>query len=48
LRYAEFVVPLVKAKQEQQKIIENLKEKNVALKEQMLSLLLRIEKLEKN
>ena len=27
LRYAEFVVPLVKAVQEQQKMIENLKEK---------------------
>ena len=44
LRYAEFVVPLVKAVQE---LNENLQKENTALKEQMAGLLLRIEKLEK-
>ena len=54
LRYAEFVVPLVKAVQElaqqnngHQEVIENLEKENIALKEQMAGLLLRIEKLEK-
>ena len=34
LRYSEFVVPLVKAVQEQQKEIEQLKKENAALKAQ--------------
>ena len=32
LRYAEFVVPLVKAVQEQQKMIEDLKKQNEEMK----------------
>jgi len=53
LRYAEFVVPLVKATQEQQEVIENLEKENTALKEQidkqnnqMVNILKRINKLE--
>ncbi len=41
LAYAEFVVPLVKATQEQQKIIETLQKENIELKKQLE----RIEKL---
>ena len=50
LRYAEFVVPLVKAVQEQQAQIEELKKQNAelkALQQQNIALLLRLEKLEK-
>jgi hypothetical protein len=53
LRYAEFVVPLVKAVQEQQQMINNLREQNEALKiynagqkTQMDILLKRMEKME--
>jgi len=53
LRYAEFVVPLVKATQEHQEVIENLEKENTALKEQidkqnnqMVNILKRINKLE--
>jgi hypothetical protein len=35
LRYAEFVVPLVKAVQEQQEIIEQLKAENARLEERL-------------
>ncbi len=35
LRYAEFVVPLVKGMQEQQQMIEELKNENIDLKKQM-------------
>ncbi len=38
LRYAEFVVPLVKAVQEQQQQIEELKAENDELKEQMMAI----------
>jgi hypothetical protein len=49
LRYAEFVVPLVKAVQEQQEQIELLKKENQALKDslaQMTALEKRIQQLE--
>ena len=53
LRYTEFVVPLVKATQEQQEVIENLEKGNIALEEQikmqnsqMIDVLKRIQKLE--
>jgi hypothetical protein len=38
LRYAEFVVPLVKAVQEQQQQIEELKAENAELKDQMMAI----------
>jgi hypothetical protein len=38
LRYAEFVVPLVKAVQEQQDQIEQLKADNAALKEMLIAI----------
>ena len=38
LKYAEFVVPLVKAVQEQQQLIEGLQQENEALKERMEAL----------
>ena len=46
LRYAEFVVPLVKAVQEQQVIIEELKKENADLKAQHEEILKRLEALE--
>jgi len=46
LRYAEFVVPLVKAMQEQQEIIEDLKIQNEEQKIINQELMNRIEKLE--
>jgi len=46
LRYAEFVVPLVKAVQEQEEKISKLENENTGLKQQLNELLNRIEKLE--
>ncbi len=46
LRYASFVVPLVKAVQEQQQIIETQKEEITQLQEQYRLLLQRVERLE--
>jgi hypothetical protein len=46
LRYSDFVVPLAKAIQEQQQMIEALRETNTGLKNQNADLLRRIEKLE--
>jgi trimeric autotransporter adhesin len=46
LRYAEFVVPLVKAVQEQQGIIENQNQKIKSLEETNTAILKRLEKLE--
>jgi hypothetical protein len=43
LRYAEFVVPLVKAVQEQQKIIEEQKARIEALEAEMKSIRLKLE-----
>lgn len=47
LRYAEFVVPLVKATQEQQVIIDGLKQENEQLKKQNEEILMRLSELEK-
>jgi len=46
LRYAEFVVPLVKATQEQQETIKNLEQENQELKQALQELLKRVEQLE--
>ncbi|RZJ66012.1 MAG: hypothetical protein EOO50_11410 [Flavobacterium sp.] len=46
LRYAEFVVPLVKAVQEQQQIIESEKEKNTQLETKVLELEARLKAIE--
>ena len=46
LRYSDFVVPLAKAIQEQQQIIEELRKTNTDIKNQNADLLRRIEKLE--
>lgn len=47
IRYSEFVMPLVKAVQEQQELIEALQKENGSYKEQLKSLQERLEKLEK-
>lgn len=47
LRYAEFVVPMVKAMQEQQKEIEDLQASKATLETNMAELKARLEKLEK-
>lgn len=47
IRYSEFVMPLVKAVQEQQQMIEVLQNENEAYKEQLKALQDRLEKLEK-
>ena len=44
LRYSEFVVPLVKAVQEQQQIIEALKKQNAELKQRMATLEKKLDK----
>jgi len=44
LRYSEFVVPLVKAMQQQQQIIEELKKQNAELKQRMTTLEKKLEK----
>ena len=46
LRYSDFVVPLVKAVQEQQQVIDNLKKKNQDMQTTLDELLKRIQKLE--
>ena len=48
LSYGQFVVPLVKAVQEQQLIIEAELKENKKLKEEISEILKRIEKLEQN
>jgi len=48
LEYAEFVVPLVKAVQEQQQLIEQLKESNEQLKKEIAQCRERLEAIEKN
>jgi trimeric autotransporter adhesin len=48
LRYAEFVVPLVKAVQEQQQKIEKVESENADLKNKLTDLIQRIEALEKS
>jgi hypothetical protein len=48
LRYAAFVVPLVKAVQEQQQIIDELKQSNSSKQKWIEELMKRIEKLESN
>jgi trimeric autotransporter adhesin len=48
LRYAEFVVPLVKAVQEQQQKIEKVESENADLKNKLTDLMQRIEVLEKS
>ncbi len=48
LRYAEFVVPLVKAVQEQQQKIEKVENENASLKNKLAEMMQRIEALEKS
>ena len=48
LAYSQFVVPLVKAVQEQEAIIESQKEENKILKDQIAEILKRLDKIEKN
>jgi trimeric autotransporter adhesin len=48
LRYAEFVVPLVKAVQEQQQKIEKVERENADLKNKLTKMMQRIEALEKS
>jgi galactitol-specific phosphotransferase system IIB component len=47
LRYAEFVVPMVKAMQEQQVVIVQLKQENEELKQQIKEILKRLEEMGK-
>ena len=46
LRYSDFITPMVKAMQEQQQIIEQLKKTSEDLRNQNADLLRRLEKLE--
>ena len=48
IRYAEFVLPLINAVQEQQQTIEELKEENEQLEERLLKLEKLVEQLKKN